>query len=369
MRTILVVVSIAAAAVVSYGVSQTSRNTLDIYLVDVEGGNATLFVSPSGESLLMDTGNGGANAARDAGRIMDAAQAAGLAQIDYLVTTHWHGDHFGAMEELASRIPIRSFVDHGPSVESNPGTGTFLETVYPGLYGQAARTVAAPGDRLELGAAEFRFLAAAGEVIASPAEGRGEPNPYCDAFTPQAEDTGENAQSAGGILTFGAFSALHLGDLTVNKEFALMCPENPVGRVDLFVVSHHGQPSSNAQVLVHAIRPRVAIMNNGVRKGGQPDAMRVLYTSPGLEDLWQLHFSQLSGQEYTPPGLFIANMVDAGETSMPLQPMTPAGRGGGGPPAPVHNGQAFWIRVSASDDGSFSVANTRNDFRKNYPAR
>ena len=116
-------------------------------------------------------------------------------------------------------------------------------------------------------------------------------------------------------MTFGKFRVAHLGDLTWNKEFDLMCPANRVGTVDLFVVSHHGQAISNSEVLVHALRPRVAIMNNGTRKGGQPDAMKVIYSSPGLEDLWQMHFSLLSGQEYTVPGVFIANTIDEPQTS------------------------------------------------------
>jgi hypothetical protein len=219
---------------------------------------------------------------------------------------------------------------------------------------------------VELGPeAAFTFLASAGEVLETSLPGRGEPNGYCAGFTPQAEDTGENARSAGGLLSFGDFDALHLGDLTVNVEYRLMCPENPVGAVDLFVVSHHGQPSSNDPVLVHAARPRVAVMNNGIRKGGQPEAMEVLFTSPGLEDLWQLHASQLGGQEHTVPGIFIANRTDEAEGAMPLEPRT--GRGGG--PAPPHDGPAAWIRISAGRDGSFTVTNSRNGFSKGYPAR
>jgi hypothetical protein len=144
-----------------------------------------------------------------------------------------------------------------------------------------------------------------------------------------------------------------------------MCPSNPIGTVDLWVVSHHGQPISNAAVLVHAIEPRVAIMNNGTRKGGQPAAMQVIHSAPGLEDLWQLHFSQLSGQEYTVPGVFIANGLDEQLEAMPIAPITPpAGRGA--PPAPAHNGQAFWIQVSARQDGPFTVTNARNGFTKEY---
>ena len=144
-----------------------------------------------------------------------------------------------------------------------------------------------------------------------------------------------------------------------------MCPNNPIGAVDLFVVSHHGQPISNAEVLVHAIEARVAVMNNGTRKGGQPEAMRVLYSAPGLEDLWQLHFSQLSGQEYTVPGLFIANPIDEMQDAMPIAPM-PNRRGPGVPPRPAHDGEAYWIKVSGDADGSFTVTNSRNGFTKEY---
>ena len=144
-----------------------------------------------------------------------------------------------------------------------------------------------------------------------------------------------------------------------------MCPNNPIGTVDLFVVSHPGQPISNAEVLVHAIESRVTIMNNGTRKGGQPEAMQVLYSAPGLEDLWQLHFSQLSGQEYTVPGLFIANPIDEELDAMPIAPL-PNPRGAGAPPRPAHNGESYWIKVSGDADGSFTVRNSRNGFTKAY---
>jgi competence protein ComEC len=338
---------------------------LGIYLIDVEGGGATLFVSPSGESLLVDTGNGGPSASRDAGRIVAAMEDAGLSEIDYLITTHWHGDHFGGMAELADRVPIRHYIDHGPSVQPNPGTDAFIAGPYRDLYARADRSVVRPGDRIPIDGLDVTVLASGGEATAVAVEGGGLPNPYCADFTPQPEDTGENAQSVGILVRLGAFRALHLGDLTANKEFALMCPTNPIGTVDLFVVSHHGQPSSNQEVLVHAVGPRVAIMNNGTRKGGQPEAMRVIHSSPGLENLWQLHFSLLSGQEYTVPGLFIANTIDAEADSMPLTPsVPPAGRGG--PPPPAHDGRAYWIRVSAASDGAFTVVNSRNGFAKDY---
>ena len=352
------------AVLLSQTAAQTGRKTLDIYVVDVEGGNATLFVSPSGESVLMDTGNGGAAAARDADRIMAAIKDSGVTQIDHLITTHWHSDHFGAMAELAGRIPIRNFIDHGPSVQSQPASDAFLKDVYPALYARTKHTVARPGDRIPMNAVDWRVVTAAGQAITSALPGAGRPNPHCAAFKPQDPDPTENAQSVGSVVTFGRFRAAHLGDLTWNKEFDLMCPTNRVGTVDLFFVSHHGQPVSNAEVLVHAIESRVAIMNNGTRKGGQPSAMRIIHSAPGLEDLWQVHFSLLSGQEYTVPGMFIANTIDDQPESMPVAAMSPPQPGA--PPAPVHNGAAYWIKVSAESNGTFTVTNARNGFSKTY---
>src|SRR5262245_14449778 len=357
----------ALAAAFSIPQTRTSK-TLDIYLVDVEGGNATLFASPSGESMLIDTGNGGAAAARDVDRIMAAVKDAGLQRIDHLVTTHWHGDHFGGMAELAARIPIGHFIDHGPSIQPNPSIDTFLQKTYPELYGKARHTVAKPGDRIPVAGLDVRVVTSAGEVMKAPLPGAGRPNPYCAGVKSQDVDKSENAQSVGSHVTFGKFRALHLGDLTWNKEFDLMCPNNRIGAVDLFVVSHHGQPVSNAEVLVHAIQPRVAIMNNGTRKGGQPDAMRIIHSAPGLHDLWQLHFSLLSGQEYTVPGLFIANLIDEQPPTMPVAAMPPPQPGSSAPPPPAHNGTAYWIKVSAGQDGSFTVTNARNGFNKTYSA-
>jgi beta-lactamase superfamily II metal-dependent hydrolase len=344
--------------------------SLEIYVVDVEGGNATLFVAPSGESVLIDTGNGGAGAVRDADRIMAAAKDAGLTRLDHLITTHWHGDHFGGMAELAGRIPIRHFIDHGPNVQAGAAAADeFLQKTYPTLYAKSKHTVVRPGDTIAIAGLEWRVVTSAGEAIKTSLSGAGAPNPYCSSFKPQAVDAGENAQSVGSIVTFGAFRTAHLGDLTWNKEFDLMCPNNRIGAVDLFVVSHHGQPVSNSEVLVHALESRVAIMNNGTRKGGQPDAMRIIHGAPGLEDLWQLHFSLLSGQEYTVPGLFIANLIDEPTTTMPLAAMAPPPAGAAAPPPPVHNGPAYWIKVTARSDGSFTVTNARNGFSKTYGRR
>jgi competence protein ComEC len=376
MRPRIVILFFAVVAclpVVSVAQTLTSK-TLDIYVIDVEGGNATLVVAPSGESLLMDTGYPGAAATRDAGRIMDAVHDAGLQRIDHLITTHWHGDHFGGLAELASRIPVREFIDHGvpenePNTKANASTAAFIRDVYPELYARAKHTVVKPGDRVAMSDLDVRVVTSAGKMIQTPLPGGGKMNPFCGGAP---ADSGipalfaEDAQSVGVFITFGKFRAVHLGDLTKSKEFELMCPVNRLGTADVLLGLHHGQATSNSMVLVHALHPRVAIMNNGTRKGGEPEVMKVLHSSPGLEDLWQLHFSLLSGQEYTVPGMFIANIVDDPIAAMPISPM-PAPPSGT-PGIPVHNGKAYWIKVSAQPDGTFTVTNQRNQFSKTYTA-
>jgi beta-lactamase superfamily II metal-dependent hydrolase len=348
-------------------VAAQSRTTLDIYIVDVEGGNATLFVSPSGQSALIDTGNGAAAATRDADRILDAARDAGLTQIDHLITTHWHGDHFGAMAEVVKRIPVRAFYDHGPTVEPQPASTEFLQKVYPTLTGAAKHVVVQPGDQIPVAGLEWRVVASAGRTLTKPLAGGGRPNPYCQTFVARDVDLSENAQSVSSVIAFGNFRVVHPGDLTWNKEAELMCPTNRIGTADLLIVGHHGQQISNSEPLVHGLRPRVSIINNGTRKGGQPNAMKILLNSPGLEDLWQMHFSLLAGQEYTVPGMFIANTTDDQPDSMPIAAWTPPAQGQA-PPPPAHNGKAFWIKVSAMRDGSFTVTNTRNALTKSYTA-
>ena len=339
--------------------------TLDVYVVDVEGGNATLFVSPSGESMLIDSGNAGAGAVRDAERIMAAVKEAQLSQIDNLITTHWHGDHFGGMAELAARVPIRNFIDHGPNVQPAAATDEFLQKTYPQLYAKARHTVAKAGMKIPVAGLDVLVVTSAGETIKTALPGGGAANPSCASFKP-GENNAEDPMSVGTYVTFGKFRTIHLGDLTKNKEFELMCPTNRIGTVDVLLGLHHGVDSSNSQVLVHALHPRVAIMNNGTRKGGQPEVMTTLHSSPGLEDLWQMHFSQLSGQEYTVPGIFIANLLDEPLAAMPVAPIASPPPGPGSPPPPAHNGTAYWIKMSAQADGSFTVTNGRNGFSKTY---
>jgi len=350
--------------------SRASKN-LDIYVIDVEGGNAQLWVTPSGESVLIDTGNAGAAAVRDANRIMAAVKDAGLTQIDHLITTHYHADHVGGLPELATRIPIKEFIDHGANVQPGAQIDPVLQQ-YAELYGKAKHTIAKTGTKLPVSGLDWRIVSATGVLLKTPLPGAGAANPYCAGF--KRHDVNpvsggplgntEDEQSVSSHVTFGKFRVLYLADFDWNQEFELMCPNNRIGTVDLFVVSRHGQPSSNSEALVHAVRPRVTIMNNGPRKGGQPAAMNVLLNSPRLEDLWQIHFALLGGQEYTVPGVFIANIEDAPAVPIAAQPAPQRGA----PPAPQHNGPAYWLKVTAQTDGSFTVTNGRNGFTKSYKA-
>jgi competence protein ComEC len=369
-----------AAGLVSFAAlltvqAQTAR-TLDMYLIDVEGGNAQLYRLPGGESVLIDSGNGGAAAARDAARIAAAVKDAGLSGIDHLITTHYHGDHIGALPELAAQVPVREFIDHGPNVQPGPQIDPVLAR-YAELQAKARHRVVKPDDTLAITDVDWRFVSAGGQVIGRALPGGGQPNPRCQTFTRHEVNpvsgapvgNTEDEQSVGSHITFGRFRMLYLGDFTWNQEFDLACPSNRIGTVDLFIASRHGQPSSNSEALVHALQPRVILMNNGIRKGGQPQAMKILLGSPGLQNLWAIHVSQLGGQDYTVPGLFIANAFDEPATSMPIAPMIlPAGGAAASPP-PTHNGAAYWIKVSAKRDGGFTVTNSRNGFSKTYAPR
>ena len=371
MRVALAILSALALGAAFPAAQIRGAKNLEIYVIDVEGGNAQLWVTPSGESVLIDTGNAGAAAVRDADRIMAAAKDAGVTTIDHLITTHYHADHVGGLPELATRIPIKEFIDHGPNVQPGAQIDPVLQQ-YAALYGKAKHTVAKTGTRIPVSGLDWRIVSATGQMLKTPLPGAGAPNPYCAGF--KRHDVNpvsggplgntEDEQSVASHVTFGKFRLLYLADFDWNQEFELMCPNNRIGTVDLFVVSRHGQPSSNSEALVHAVRPRVIVMNNGPRKGGQPAAMNVLLNSPRLEDLWQIHFALLGGQEYTVPGLFIANMEDAATVPVAAQPAPQRGA----PPAPQHNGAAFWIKVSAQTDGSFTVTNGRNGFTKTYKA-
>ena len=222
----------------SWPAAQARRQTLDIYVMDVEGGNATLFVPPSGESVLIDSGNGGRRASRDADRIMAAAADAGISRIDHLITTHWHGDHFGGMAELANRIPIRHYVDHGANVQPAAAADEFLQRfIRP--YGQGHAHRRAAGDTISVSGLDWRDRRLGRQAADSRAAGRRATQTVMRRDSRPGTD--RKPQSVGSIITFGRFRVAHMGDLTWNKEFELMCPTNQIGTVDSCSCLHHGQ--------------------------------------------------------------------------------------------------------------------------------
>jgi competence protein ComEC len=353
---------------------------LEIWVVDVEGGKAALYVTPTGQTAIIDTGFPGE---RDLDRILAAIADAGVKQIDYLVSTHYHVDHIGNLVELARRIPVGTFVDHGPTVEGPnvpqiaPGPDGLpvtkpreqiegFQAAYADLYSKARHIVVKPGDRLPITGVEWRIATSAGQVLKTPPlPGGGKPNPYCGDFTPMAGTTGlvdpDDAQSIGSVIILGQFRAADFGDMWRTKELELMCPNNPLGTVDLLFASSHGAIASGSLPFVHGLRPRVVLMQNGTRKGGAVEPMKTILTSPGLENLWQMHWSYNAGIEQNTPAQFIANVDEPAQVASVLT-------GGGGRGNAAHT-PAYWLKVSASPDGSFTITNSRNGFRKTYAKR
>ena len=356
MRAALVFACCLASGAAAVIAQTSGARTLDIYYIDTEGGQSTLFVSPTGESLLVDTGNPGD---RDIARIVEALAAAHVTQIDHLWTTHYHTDHVGAMEQLARRVAIRHFYDHGTNAEPREmltGFGAMYEELSKGK-----RTTVKPGDTLRMTGLDITTVASAGQVLPTNLTGGGRANPACAEMKPKDESAYrdiDNGQSAGFVLTYGKFRTIDLGDLTWNYELELMCPTNRIGTVDVYLTSHHGVNQSGSPALVHGLAPRVAIMNNGIRKGGSLEAFRTLHASPGLEDLWQLHWSYNVGLEHNTAGVFIAN-VEPDDAVAAGRPAT-----GAAPHVP-----AYWLKISATPDGAFTVTNPRNGFSKTYRSR
>ena len=343
-----------------------AQETLDIYFIDTEGGQATLFVSPGEQSMLVDTGFAG-NAAtapppagsaspaaagrpavgRDAGRILAVLSQAEVTVLDYVVITHYHGDHVGGAAELAGRIPIRNFVDHGPyTVELQPNRSAGF-VAYRTVRDRARAIVPKAGDKIPIAGLDVLVVSSAGELLTTPIPGApaaGAPNPLCrNAQMKVPDPTPENTESIGLVVRYGNFRLLTLGDLTWNQEHRLVCPNNWLGTFDVFHTSRHGDPNSSAPQMVHALRARAAVMNNGERKGGAPEVWRIVREAPGLEDLWQLHRSAAGAATHNSPEQFLANVNETDH--------------------------GHYLKMSVRPDGSFAIVNERNRFTKEYPAR
>jgi beta-lactamase superfamily II metal-dependent hydrolase len=321
---------------------------LDVYVIDV-GGKASLLVSPSGETMLIDAGVAGT-----VDRIVEVCRAAGVKKIDYMVVSHYDGDHVGGVPALAERVPIGTFVDHGPNVQQ--GNARYLKNVddYMALTAKAKHVVVKAGDRIPIQGFDALVVMAAGKAIAEPLQGAGQPNPACDT-TPRKvwgldargildnHDTNENSQAIVFLITYGKFRMLDPADLTWNKDREMFCPMNRIGTVDLYMTANHGVENANSPVMVNALHPRVVIADNPTSHGATPEVFKIIEASPGLEDYWQMNYQPAGGEKANVPADFIGNLAGG-----------PGGK---------------WIKVSVELDGTFTVTNTRNNFSKTYKPR
>ncbi len=334
--------------------SAAPAGTLDIYFIDVEGGQSTLVVTPGKETLLIDTGwpgdgsaqskAGEAAGARDAQRIAAAARDAGVKKIDYLLITHLHRDHVGGVPELAQLLPIGTFVDYGgPSQGSERESPDTMEVfaAYEKVRAHGRHIEPRPGERLQLRGVETVIVSADGSALKTPLPGAGAQNHACDTAAREAGEKNENPRSNGVVMQYGKFRFMSLGDLTGQALFDLACPVDRIGPIDAYVVAHHGGADAADPALFAAFKPRVAILNNGARKGSSAEMMASLRQSPQIEDVWQLHRSENEGVDSVAPER-IANLDER---------------------------TAHWLKLSARADGSFSVVNGRTGQRKDYGAR
>jgi competence protein ComEC len=328
--------------VLSFTEALFGADTLEINVIDVEGGNAIIIQNPSGQSLLIDGGMPGSND-RDLKRIAAAAQAAGIKQFDVILITHYDVDHVGNIPAIFAQFPAKLLVDHGPLLP-NPKLAAInrkAADAYVVFLPGKKRMSVKPGDTIPFKDVKISVVMSNEDVITKPLAGAGKPNPACPATLPEAIRGDDNAASIGTLWQFGKFRFGDFGDLLQWAEMRLMCPNNPVGTVDVLMIDQHGLGNSNSPAFIHGLAPKVVIANNGERKGIAPDVVKTLRSSPGIQDIWQSHFSTTAGADGNAPEQFLANMKQ-------------------------QECQGFSIKISARRDGSYTVTNARNNFSKTY---
>jgi beta-lactamase superfamily II metal-dependent hydrolase len=319
-----------------------ASKTFDMWVIDSEGAKSELIVSPGGQSMLVDTGFPGFNG-RDANRIAEACKAAGVTRLDMLVITHYDMDHVNDAPAVVAKIPVELFVDHGPAAVHDPGT-TRAVTAYDALWAAAKHLVVKPGDKIPFKGMDVTVITAAAQHLPAPLKGAGKPNPACADTQPKTwvgenQDTSENGNSLSLLFTYGKFRMMDMGDLTWNREMQLMCPNNPIGTVDLFVTGNHGNDNASSPALVDGLKPRVIVMDNGERKYGSLPAMKTLKTVPGLQALYLMHWSANAPND-NPPDETIANLHDS-----------PDGK---------------WLKISVDQNAVIKVTNQRTAETKTY---
>jgi competence protein ComEC len=314
-----------------------AAGNLSIYFIDVEGGQSTLIVTPAGQTLLVDTGYGDPPG-RDPRRILAAAKDAGVERIDYLLLTHFHSDHIGGVAELAKHIPIGAIIDHDNITGSDAALVKAFNLYLPARKKVKRHIVPKIGDRLPLDGIDAVVVSSAGATLAQALPGAGSRNTGCTASAQAPSEAMENPRSTGFRLQFGAFRFLDLGDLTGKPLHALVCPNDLIGKIDLYLVPHHGNDDVSDPSAYAAFKPRVAIVNNGETKGGGPETLAALRNVDGVEDVWQLHRSANQGA---------VNVADDHIANL-------------------NTSSAHWINVTAHEDGSFTVTNGRTGTSKAY---
>jgi competence protein ComEC len=332
LRSLILCGLMVITAIGSRADAAETDHRLDIYFIDVEGGAATLFVTPQGETLLIDSGYpdyGG----RDRDRILEVLRnVAGKEMLDHAAVTHWHLDHYGNHAALAAEIKIGRFWDRGIPDDLREDA-KFVERIAD--YRRASQNESTPlkvGDSLPLKSGEtplsVKIVTASREVIPNT----GSPNPFAERHVPKERDASDNAASLSFLLDFGTFRFLCCGDLTWNVEAKLVTPNNPIGKVDLFMVTHHGLPMSNNPAFVLAIDPRVAVMCNGPTKGGHPQTLKTLKEVKSLQHWYQLHRNVNVPDAEQAPREFIANHTTTQDC------------------------QRIWVKASVAPDGmSYTV--------------
>jgi len=365
LRKIVKTIPLAALLALP-GYAAAKDSALQMVSIDVEGGGGTLFVTPDGKSLLIDAGN--PEQSRITGehpsseRIVAAAHALGLKKIDTLLMTHYHGDHIGGVEGLLARIPVDTFIDHGENRETTaspapnaapidmknppPGSSEFSYRHYLQLIGKHKHIVAKPGDVFHIGGMTVNIVMADAKPIAKPLPGAGEDNPACAGMEGMAANGGEeNTRSTSSIISWGKVKIAALGDLTWDREKDLFCPTDKVGKVDVYLATHHGTNLSGSPAAVNSLAPIVAIVGNSPRKGADAARMKTIQASPRIQDVWQLHTTTV-----TPS----ANVA----TDMIANPGTDQGKD-----------KAYALRLRIEKDGKITVINERNGFNKSYEAK
>lgn len=350
MRRYMTGLSAVLGVLVVMTAGLAAAGTLDIYFIDVEGGQSTLLVTPTGKTFMidmgfagLDTANPDKDVARDATRIAEIAKLAKVTRINTLLTTHFHGDHMSGITHLLEVLPVDVFVDHGPATQEaamiKQKVGEYSE-YWAAAFARGKHVVVAPGDTVPVEGLEVTIVQARGK----PTDRSNGPNPFCANIEKRGDGNPEDSASIGVVVRYGEFRFSNFGDLPWNQEVALLCPENRVGTIDVYETPSHGREPSPA---VQALAPRIAVLDNNARRGGGAATLKGFKSFAGFEDQWQLHKNVAGGADGNPPDAFTANIEELDITMHP----------------------AHFLKVSANEDGSFTVFNSRTNATKAYAAR